>query len=66
MIKVAGYCRVSTDKDDQTNSFETQKRYFRMYIESQPDWELYDIYADDSVKIGLSRKNLVPQGVSLT
>lgn len=49
MIKVSGYCRVSTDKDDQTNSFEAQKRYFREYIESHPDWELYKIYADEGI-----------------
>ena len=49
MIKVASYCRVSTDKDDQANSFETQKRYFREYIESHPDWELYEIYADEGI-----------------
>ena len=49
MIKVASYCRVSTDKDDQANSFETQKRYFREYIENRPDWELYEIYADEGI-----------------
>ena len=49
MIKVASYCRVSTDKDDQANSFETQKRYFRAYIENHPDWELYEIYADEGI-----------------
>ena len=47
MIKVASYCRVSTDKDDQANSFEAQQRYFKEYIERQPDWELYDVYADE-------------------
>lgn len=49
MIKVASYCRVSTDRDDQANSFETQKRYFREYIENHPDWELYKIYADEGI-----------------
>ena len=49
MIKVAGYCRVSTDKDDQANSFETQKAYFREYIRRNPDWELYEIYADEGI-----------------
>ena len=28
-IKVAAYCRVSTDREDQANSFEAQQRYFR-------------------------------------
>ena len=49
MIKVASYCRVSTDKDDQANSFETQKGYFREYIQRNPDWELYEIYADEGI-----------------
>lgn len=49
MIRVAGYCRVSTDKDDQTNSFEAQQRYFREYIRNQPQWELFRIYADEGI-----------------
>lgn len=49
MIKVAGYCRVSTDKDDQVNSFETQKAYFREYIQRNPAWELHEIYADEGI-----------------
>ena len=44
--RVAAYCRVSTDNDDQANSFESQQRYFRQYIERNPDWELYAIFAD--------------------
>ena len=47
--KVAAYCRVSTDNDDQTNSFESQQRYFRQYIERNPDWELYAIFADEGI-----------------
>ena len=33
MIQVVGYCRVSTDKEDQANSFEAQQSYFKEYIE---------------------------------
>lgn len=51
--KVAAYCRVSTDNEDQANSFESQQRYFRQYIERNPDWELYEIFADAAVIIGL-------------
>ena len=43
MIYVAAYCRVSTDKDDQMNSFESQKRYFEQEIKRNPDWELYEL-----------------------
>ena len=49
MIKVASYCRVSTDRDDQANSFESQQRYFKEYIDRQPDWELHEVYADEGI-----------------
>ncbi|MCL2082377.1 MAG: recombinase family protein [Oscillospiraceae bacterium] len=47
--RVAAYCRVSTDKDDQANSFESQQKYFREYIERMPDWELYEVFADEGI-----------------
>jgi len=47
--KVAAYCRVSTDSEDQANSFESQQRYFRQYIERNPDWELYEVFADEGI-----------------
>lgn len=46
-LRVAAYCRVSTDRDDQANSFESQQRYFREYIARQPGWELAGIFADE-------------------
>ena len=49
MMKVASYCRVSTDRDDQANSFESQQRWFKEYIDRQPDWELYQVYADEGI-----------------
>lgn len=55
MIRVAGYCRVSTDRDDQANSFEAQQRYFREYIAGREDWTLFEIYADDGIS-GTSTK----------
>lgn len=54
-MKVAVYCRVSTDKDDQINSFESQQKFFREYIDRQPNWELYEVYADATVIIGLKQ-----------
>ena len=55
MIMVASYCRVSTDKEDQANSFEAQQRYFKEYIARQSDWELYAVYADEGTS-GTSTK----------
>ncbi len=47
--RVAAYCRVSTDNEDQTNSFESQQHYFKCYIENNPGWELYGIFADEGI-----------------
>ena len=47
--RVAAYCRVSTDNEDQANSFESQRTFFRQYIERNPDWELYAIFADEGI-----------------
>lgn len=58
MIKAAAYCRVSTEKEDQANSFESQQRFFREYIRHQPGWELYEIYADEGIT-GTSTKKRV-------
>ena len=49
MIRVAGYCRVSTDKADQANSFAAQRRYFREYISARDGWDLWEIYADEGI-----------------
>lgn len=53
--RVAAYCRVSTDKDDQVNSFESQQRYFKEYITRQSEWELVEIFADEGTS-GTSTK----------
>ena len=56
--RVAAYCRVSTDSRDQENSFESQQRYFKEYIERNPDMELVKIYADKGIS-GTSTKKRV-------
>lgn len=48
-LKVAAYCRVSTDKDDQTNSLTSQRRYFGEYINAHEDWILNNIYYDEGI-----------------
>lgn len=52
----AVYCRVSTEKDDQINSLESQKNYFFRYIQSCPDLSLFQIYADRGIS-GTAVKN---------
>lgn len=47
--KVAAYCRVSTDSEDQANSFESQQKFFRRYIDNNPEWTLYEVFADEGI-----------------
>ena len=44
--RVVAYCRVSTDSNDQANSFESQQQYFKDYIKRTHEWELHAIFAD--------------------
>lgn len=55
MLRVAAYCRVSTDKEDQANSLESQQRYFQNYIDRNPEWQLQEVYADEGLS-GTSTK----------
>ncbi|MDO5142764.1 MAG: recombinase family protein [Eubacteriales bacterium] len=48
-LRVAAYCRVSTDKADQIHSLAAQQRYFADYIARHPGWELVGIWADEGV-----------------
>ena len=45
-IRVAAYCRVSTDSADQKDSFDAQVEYYTSYIGENQDWTLADIYAE--------------------
>lgn len=57
-LRVAAYCRVSTDEENQISSYELQIHYYREYIERNPDWELAGIYADRGLS-GTAMKNRV-------
>lgn len=47
--RVAAYCRVSTDEDDQINSYEAQCRFFTDKINSTKEWKLAGIFADEGI-----------------
>ena len=49
MLRVAAYCRVSTDSDDQINSFIAQVKYYNDFIRLSDGMELVDIYADEGI-----------------
>lgn len=54
-MNIAAYCRVSTDKEDQLNSLETQKDFFLEYTKRTGD-NLIKLYADEGIS-GTKIKN---------
>ena len=48
-IRVAAYCRVSTDHEEQEGSFKNQVDYYTKLIEKTVGWELAGIFADDGI-----------------
>lgn len=48
-LRVAAYARVSTDRDDQANSFDSQVKYFNDWIARQKGWNLANVYADEGI-----------------
>lgn len=49
LLRVAAYCRVSSDSSDQLNSFAAQLRHFTDSIQEHKNWKLVDIYADEGI-----------------
>ena len=48
-IRLAAYCRVSSDSEDQLHSFAAQIRYYKEYERRHPQYKLVDIYADEGI-----------------
>lgn len=48
-MRVVAYARVSTDNDEQLNSYESQKKYYKEKIMSNDEWSFGGIYADEGI-----------------
>lgn len=48
-LRVAPYCRVSTDKEEQLSSYEAQIEYYTEKIDANPDWTMVRLYADEGI-----------------
>ncbi len=48
-LRVAAYCRVSTDSDEQLVSLEAQKIHYESFIKANPEWELAGIFYDEGI-----------------
>lgn len=47
--KTAAYCRVSTDRNEQLQSLETQKSHYEAFIKANSDWEYAGLYHDEGL-----------------
>lgn len=48
-LKVAAYCRVSTDDKEQKTSYEAQIQYYTNKINKNPEWQMAGIFADEGI-----------------
>lgn len=52
-LRVAAYCRVSTNSKEQLTSYENQLAYYTEKIMKNPDWTMVKVFADDTAILGL-------------
>ena len=55
-LRMAAYCRVSTDSEDQLNSYNSQIKYYTSIIEENPNWTMAGIFADEGLSGGSTKK----------
>ena len=48
-LRVAAYCRVSTDSDEQATSYDAQVEHYSNFIQKNVEWEFAGIFADDGI-----------------
>lgn len=48
-MRVAAYCRVSTDSKDQLHSYRSQVQYYTDLIEKNKEWVMTEVYADEAI-----------------
>ncbi|WP_052661248.1 recombinase family protein [Clostridium aceticum] len=54
--RVAAYCRVSTNHEEQLNSYQAQVSHYTALIQNNPEWELIEVFADEGIS-GTNSKN---------
>lgn len=55
-LRVAAYCRVSTDEEEQLTSYEAQQTYYTDKIMTNPSWTMAGIFADEGITGTSARK----------
>lgn len=55
-LRVAAYCRVSTDLEEQTSSIELQERHYTQVISANPNWENAGIFSERATGLNLKER----------
>ena len=55
-LRVAAYCRVSTDSEEQESSYDAQVKHYTEYIQKNPKWQFAGIFADDGISGTYTKK----------
>lgn len=55
-LKVCAYCRVSTDDEEQLTSYEAQIGYYTEKIQSNPEWQFVEVFADEGISGVMTKK----------
>ena len=55
-LRVAAYCRVSTDNEEQASSYEAQIQHYEEFIRTNPEWEFVGVYADEGISATSTKK----------
>lgn len=55
-VRVAPYCRVSSNSADQKHSYAQQVKYYTKYVNKKPEWQLVEVFADEGLS-GMKAEN---------
>jgi len=56
LLRAAGYARVSTNEEEQLNSYAAQVEYYTKYIKAKPEWEFVAVYTDEGISATSTKK----------
>ena len=56
-LRVAAYCRVSTDQEEQDSSIELQELRYRQMIEENPNWENAGVFSERATGLNLQERS---------
>jgi len=63
-LRVAAYCRVSTERDEQATSIKLQERHYIRLISENPNWENAGIFSEKATGLNLKERPVFREIIS--